>query len=96
MGAWKIDFQAAGTYEFVFRKGTLSTPQDLTMIRKGNAYVAIGDERFQFGIDGPVTEIKLPVKVAHTGVQMVECWFEGQRADGKPSGAYFVEITRIK
>jgi arylsulfatase A-like enzyme len=96
MGAWKIDFQAAGTYEFVFRKGTLSTPQDLTMIRKGNAYVAIGDERFQFGIDGPVMEIKLPVKVAHTGVQMVECWFEGQRADGKPSGAYFVEITRIK
>jgi hypothetical protein len=30
------------------------------------------------------------------GVQMVECWFDGQRTDGKPSGAYFVDITRIK
>jgi len=27
---------------------------------------------------------------------MVECWFDGQRTDGKPSGAYFVDITRIK
>jgi hypothetical protein len=30
------------------------------------------------------------------GLQTVECWFDGQRTDGKPSGAYFVDITRIK
>jgi hypothetical protein len=30
------------------------------------------------------------------GVQMMECWFDGRRTDGKPSGAYFVDISRIK
>jgi hypothetical protein len=29
-------------------------------------------------------------------VQMVEYWLDGKRTDGKPSGAYFVDITRIK
>jgi hypothetical protein len=47
-------------------------------------------------MDGPVAVIKLSVKIAHTGVKMVEFWFDPQRADSKPSGAYFVEITRIK
>jgi len=27
---------------------------------------------------------------------MVECWLDGQGTEGKPSGAYFVDITRIK
>jgi len=27
---------------------------------------------------------------------MVEYWLDGKRTDGKPSGAYFVDITRIK
>jgi len=27
---------------------------------------------------------------------MAECWFDSQRTDGKPSGTYFVDITRIK
>ena len=96
MGCWKIDFQAAGTYEFVLRKGSPFTPKELTTIRKGHAHVALGDERSEVAVEGPAEEVKLTVQVAKPGVQMVECWFDGQRTDGKPSGAYFVDITRTQ
>lgn len=96
MGRWKIDFQAAGEYRFVFRKGPREAPAALTEIRPGKAHVALGDERTQADITQPAREFGLNVKVERPGIQMVECWFEGQRADGSPSGAYFVDITRLE
>jgi arylsulfatase A-like enzyme len=96
MGGWKVDFQAAGEYEFVFRKGPREAPKSLTEIRKGKAYVALADGRVETSIEATTQEVALIVSVAKPGVQMVECWFDGQRGDGKPSGAYFVDIIRNK
>ncbi len=96
MGCWKIDFLSPGTYEFVLRKGTPFTPKELTTIRKGNAHVLVGETRHDAAIEATTDEVKLTIPIEHPGVQMVECWFDGQRADGKPSGAYFTDITRIK
>jgi len=96
MGSWKIDFQADGEYELVLRKGPREAPQSFTEIRQGNAHVALADARAETSIERPTQDVTLRVNVAKPGVQMVECWLDGQRADGKPSGAYFVDITRIK
>jgi hypothetical protein len=96
MGCWKIDFQDTGEYEFVFRKGPREAPKSLTEIRKGKAHVALADARVETSIGRPAQDATLRVNVANPGVQMVECWFDGQRSDGKPSGAYFVDITRVR
>ena len=96
MGCWKIDFQDTGEYEFVFRKGPREAPKSLTEIRKGKAHVALADARAETSIGRPAQYATLRVNVANPGVQMVECWFDGQRSDGKPSGAYFVDITRVR
>ena len=84
------------SYELVLRKGTPTTPRELTMIRKGNAHAMVGDKRYDTPIEEPSREAKMAIQVDHPGVQMLECWFDGQRTDGKPSGAYFVDITRIE
>jgi hypothetical protein len=96
MGSWKIDFLSAGTYELMLRKGTPTTPRELTVIRKGRAHAMIGDKRYDTAIEEPSDAVSMTIHVDHPGVQMLECWFDGQRTDGKPSGAYFVDITRIE
>lgn len=96
MGCWKIDFKQPGTYKFSLGKNPGTAPESLTEIRSGKAWVALENQRFSVDITEPTQAVSLTVKVDAPGVQMVECWFEGQRADGKPSGAYFVDITRVK
>ena len=95
LGSWKIDFKTPGTYRFTLRKGTESMPETLGVIREGIAHVRIDGEQFEKIIPDDTQAVEIKVQVEKPGVRMVECWFEGQRADGKPSGAYFVDIIRI-
>ncbi|MGE4490788.1 MAG: sulfatase-like hydrolase/transferase, partial [Kiritimatiellales bacterium] len=96
MGSWKMDFKSAGTYRFVLGKGTESTPAALTEIRPGKAHVRVGNQQVDVSIEQTAQHVGIDVEITEPGIQMVECWFSGQRTDGKPSGAYFVHIFRTK
>ena len=96
MGCWKIDFKVPGIYAFSLGKNPGTAPESLTAIRSGKAWVALGSKRSSTVISTSGQSVTLTVPIEKSGVQLVECWFEGQRADDKPSGAYFVDITRIR
>ena len=96
LGRWKINFESTGKYKFGLKKGTTSAPGNLKMIRKGKAYVSIDDKVLEQKMDESALQVSISVEIDQPGIKMIECWFEGQRADGKPSGAYFVDIVRLE
>ncbi|MEX0330060.1 MAG: sulfatase-like hydrolase/transferase [Puniceicoccaceae bacterium] len=96
LGSWKVDFLSTGSYKFTLRKGTASTPESLTVVKPGFAHVRVGDQQIDLEIANDTQAVEVLVKINVPGMQFVECWFDGQRSDGKVSGAYFVDIVKMK
>lgn len=96
MGAWKMDFKSPGTYKFTLNKGTKSTPEEMTVIEPGTAYVRVGHQQIEVPIAEKCQSVEVDVILEKAGIQFLECWFDGQRKDGKFSGAYFIDVERVK
>lgn len=93
LGTWKVDFRSKGTYLFTFRKGPRSMPEGLRRINKGMAHILIDEQQYDFKIKKDVAQASFEIEVKKTGEHLIECWFDGQRADEQPSGAYFVDVV---
>ncbi|MEL7123337.1 MAG: arylsulfatase [Bacteroidota bacterium] len=94
LGQWKINFESPGKYQFVLKKGTFSTPPYLKMINPGTAKLKVNKDLTTSIIEETAESVTIELVIEKSGTQMIECWFDGQRGDGKPSGAYFVDIIR--
>lgn len=94
MGAWRVEFMQSGAYAFTLRKLPPQAPSEWRSLENGTAHLRCGTVNVDVEIDGGMRSVKFDVSVER-GAAELECWFTGQRKDGKTSGAYFVEVRYL-
>jgi len=92
MGSWAVEFTRPGTYAFTLLKLPHSASEDARRLKAGSAHLWCGSERRNQELHGGETAATFEIR-AGQGPAFLECWFTGQRYDGGPSGAYYVEVT---
>lgn len=95
VGAWLVKVEQPGKYRLTLRKLPETSSSELAAMKAGQARVVYGEEKWEAQIPKGAREVSLEVELP-AGEGLLETVLTGQRSDGKPQGAYFVEIQPIQ
>ena len=92
MGSWAVHFERPGDYTVTLMKLPPTASDSERRLMKGTAHLLCGLEERESPVAGGETSVSFDLRL-EDGPAVLECWFTGQRYDGGPSGAYFVEVA---
>ena len=91
MGSWAVEFTRSGRYLMTLRKLPSQALEAANALNDGTAHIVCGNTRYYERIAPGATSVSFELDCT-PGTARLECWFTGQREDGNPSGAYFVDV----
>ena len=93
-GSWELMIPEAGRYKVTASLLPPSLNNKLAKLRKGAAFVMLGENKVQIRIQEGATGVSVMLD-AEAGKTSIEAWFTGQLALDRELGACYITIERV-